>query len=51
MLDERARASAALAGTVDRLGRDRFLELWGVQESDGDPALLVAPDPDGRPYV
>ena len=50
LLDEKARAAAALAGTVDRLGRDRFLDLWGVQESDDDPATLVAPDPDLRPY-
>jgi hypothetical protein len=50
LLDEKARASAALAGTVDRLGRDRFLDLWGVQEADQDPASLVAPDPDLRPY-
>ncbi|MDQ0372710.1 hypothetical protein [Cellulomonas humilata] len=51
LLDEKARAAAALAGTVDRLGRDRFLDLWGVQESDDDPATLVAPDPDLRPYA
>ncbi|KQR17394.1 hypothetical protein [Cellulomonas sp. Leaf334] len=51
LLDEHARASAALAGTVDRLGRDRFLELWGVQESADDPVLLVAPDPDLLPYA
>lgn len=51
LLDERARAAAALAGTVDRLGRDRFLDLWGVQEAENDPAALVGPDPDLRPYA
>ena len=51
LLDERARAGAALAGTVDRLGRDRFLDLWGVREAPDDPATLVGPDPDVRPYA
>ena len=50
LLGEDARAAAALAGTVDRLGRDRFLALWGVQETHDDPATLVGPDPDLRPY-
>ena len=51
LLDEKARAAAALAGTVDRLGRDRFLDLWGVQEAPDDPATLVGPDPDLRPFA
>ena len=51
LLDERARAAAALAGTVDRLGRDRFLDLWGVREAPDDPATLVGPDPDLRPFA
>jgi hypothetical protein len=51
LLDEKARAGAALAGTVDRLGRDRFLDLWGVLEARHDPATLVGPDPALRPYA
>jgi len=51
LLDERARAGAALAGTVDRLGRDRFLDLWGVREAPDDPATLVGPDPDLLPFA
>ena len=49
VLDERARASAALAGTVDRLGRDRFLELWGVQESLRRPCPARRPRPGRAP--
>ena len=49
LLDERARAAAALAGTVDRLGRDRFLELWGVQEARRRPRHPRRPRPGPAP--